>query len=386
MRILIFNWQDIKNPLAGGAEVHLHEVFSRIAHRGHEVVLYCSMFPDAKREEEINGIHVIREGNRYLFNYLVPGRYWSRFHREGYNIIIDDLNKIPFYTPLYVREPLLGITHHLFDKSIFLEVPFPLAAYVYLHERVAVRVYRNLPFIVGSPSTYYELINHGFPKENVHVVNYCVDHQVHYPGDGKKSETPLIGYVGRLKRYKSIEHLLEAFAIVLKQMPTARLQIIGEGDHRRNLEEYVRKLGLVALQRNAGDTSALGGTVEFTGFVSDEKKVAMLQRMHVVVNTSSKEGWGLTVIEANACGTPVIASNVPGLRDSVVDGKTGLLYTYGDVNELAEKILLLLNDDDLRQRLTQEAVAYARTFDWDVAADQTLEIIENTIAQHSSRS
>jgi len=369
MRILIFNWQDLRNPLAGGAEVHLHEVFSRIARRGHEVVLYCSSYPGAAPAEVMDGIHVILEGVRSLFNYRVPAAYFSRFRKERFDLIVDDLNKIPFYTPWYVKEPLLGITHHLFGRSIFLEVPFPVALYVYLHERAAIRAYRGLPFIVGSPSTYYELLDQGFPKGSIHVVNYCVDHDVHRPGDGTKSDVPLVGYVGRLKKYKSVEHLLEAFAEVREVIPDSRLQIVGDGDNRKNLEEYAARLGL-------------DGAVEFTGFVPEERKVALLQKMHVVVNTSSKEGWGLTVVEANACGVPVIASDVPGLRDSVVEGKTGILYPYGNTHDLAEKIVALLKNESRRQELAAEAVRYARTFDWEVAADRTIQIIETVIASH----
>ena len=167
MNILIFNWQDIKNPLSGGAEVHLHGVFSRIAAMGHDVTLFCSAFPGAPREETIGGIKIIREGGRYLFNYRVVFRYLTRFRKMPFDVLIDDLNKIPFLTPLYVRKALLGITHHLFRKSIFLEVPFPLAAYVYVTESLAIPLYRRIQFIVGSPSTHQELLEVGFKPERI---------------------------------------------------------------------------------------------------------------------------------------------------------------------------------------------------------------------------
>ena len=159
MRILIVNWQDIKNPQAGGAEVHLHEVFSRIARMGHEVTLYCSSFPGAQHEETINGIRVIREGGRYLFNFRFFFTYLTRFRRQQFDIVVDDMNKIPFFTPLFVKRPIYGVTHHLFGKSIFLEVNFILATYVYLMERMAAWLYKRtrIPFIVGSPSTLAEL-------------------------------------------------------------------------------------------------------------------------------------------------------------------------------------------------------------------------------------
>ena len=369
MRILIFNWQDISNPLAGGAEVHLHEVFSRIARRGHEVTLYCSRYPGAKAEEEMNGIHVIREGGRLLFNYRVAPKYFSTFKKQTFDLVVDDMNKIPFYTPLYVREPLLGVTHHLFGKSIFLEASFPAASYVYLTERAAIPAYKRLRFVVGSPSTHKELIHAGFPEDRTHLIHYGVAHESFRLLGIPKSPAPLLGMVGRLKKYKSVDHLIEAFVVVRQEMPDARLLIVGDGDDRPRL---------VALAERLGVSSA----TTFTGFVSEEEKVRHLNEMHVAVNTSAKEGWGLTVIEANACGTPTVSSNVQGLRDAVIDGETGLLYEYGNREELAEKLLLVLRDEHLRQRLAEGALQRSMQFDWNIAADKTMEVIEQVRREH----
>jgi glycosyltransferase involved in cell wall biosynthesis len=364
MKILVLNWQDIRNPLAGGAEVHLHEVFSRIVKMGHDVTLYCSHFPGAQHAETMNGIRVIREGGRYLFNYRVFFKYLTRFRNETYDIVVDDMNKIPFFTPLYVRQPLYIITHHLFKKSIFLEVPWPLAMYVYLMEKAGFGLCKalHIPFIVGSPSTKQELVEIGVPQGDVEVINYCVDHVVHRHDETQRSRTPLIGYFGRLKKYKSVEQLLHAFANITSRVPDLQLVIVGEGDNRAALESLTQQLGITR-------------AVTFTGFVSEEEKVRWLQRVWFAVNTSSKEGWGLTVIEANACGTTVLAANVPGLRDAIKDGETGLLYEFGNIDLLGQKILLLLQDVPLRTRLAQASFRWASTFDWDVAAQRTLELL-----------
>jgi len=369
MKILVFNWQCIKNPLGGGAEVHLQEVFQRIAAKGHEVVLYASMFPGAKKEETINGIKVFRQGYRFLFNFYVPFAYFFKFKKQKFDIVIDDVNKIPFYTPLYVKEPLQGITHHLFGKSIFLEVPLPIALYVYLMERLVKPIYKKIHWIVGSPSTEKELIEWGFPKEQVTVINYCVDHNVFRQTGVEKLPLPAIGYLGRLKKYKSIEHLLQAAKIVVQKIPDLKVYIVGDGDNKENLERLSKDLGLE-------------NNVIFTGFVSEEEKIEYLQKMHFIVNTSSKEGWGLTVVEANACGRTVVAANVQGLRDSVINGKTGLLYEYGNIEELAEKILYLFNNPSVVNELEQNAIKWAKSFNWDEAAEKTLKILENCISNH----
>lgn len=366
MKLLVLNWQCIRNPYAGGAEVHLQEIFQRLVAQGHSVTLYCCTFPGCKREEEINGIHIIREGPRNFFNYYVPYRYHTRFRYEKYDCVIDDINKIPFYTPLYVKEPLVGIVHHLFGKSIFAEVSLPAGLYVITAERLAFPIYRSIPIAVVSESTRNEMIAKRFKPENLHIVPNAVDTSLYRTLSIPKNETPLIGYLGRLKKYKSVDHLLRAFQRVLTTIPTAHLVIIGDGDMKHELQALATSLGI--------DRS-----VTFTGFISNEEKVHWLNKMHVVVNPSAKEGWGLTVIEANACGTPVIASDVPGLRDSIVHRKTGLLYPYGSIEHLTEALLLLLQNETLRAELCDAARAWAEQFQWDRSASAMLALIESTV-------
>lgn len=365
MKILVVNWQDIRNPQAGGAEVHLHEVFSRIARLGHEVTLYCSSFPGAPPEEEINGIRVIRRGGRYLFNFLFPLAYLRRFRHENFDVVVDDMNKIPFFTPLYINEPLYGVTHHLFDTSIFEETNLILGSYVYLMERLAVRLYRSrrVPFIVGSPSTDAELMEKKFRRDDVALIHYGVDHHSHWSDPSKKLRTPLVGYVGRLKKYKSVDHFLRAIPMIRTHVSDARFLVVGEGDDKPRLVALAHELHIEDV-------------VEFTGFVSEERKVELLRELWICVAPSSKEGWGLTVVEANACGTPVVASNVQGLRDAVKDGVTGILYPYGNVEALAQACTSLLSDSQRLARLTADALLWAGKFNWDDAAEKTLELLE----------
>jgi glycosyltransferase involved in cell wall biosynthesis len=367
MKILAFNWQDIKNPLGGGAEVHFHEIFSRIAKLGHEVTLFCSSFPGAPERENIDCIEVIRKGGRNTFNFWVPLKYWMTFHSRRFDVVIDDINKIPFFTPVFAREPVVGIAHHLFGKTIFLETHFLAALYVYLSEKLIRYFYPRTPLLVVSESTREEFRRLGFPEESLSIAPNCIDPSIYRPTGVEKSKVPLVGYFGRLKKYKSVDHLLSAFRIVRKDFPEARLMIVGDGDDRARLERIAQENGL-------------GDSVEFAGYVSVEKKIEYLQEMHFVVNSSSKEGWGLTVLEANACGTCVIASDVPGLRDAVVDGETGLLYEYGNVRQLADKISLLLHDQQLRKRLSDNALEWSKKFRWEDSARKTLEVLEKAVA------
>lgn len=368
MKILVINWQDIRNPQSGGAEVHLHEIFSRVVGAGHEVTLFCSSFPGAPAEEYVDGIRVIREGGRFFFNFRVPFTYLKRFRHEPFDVVIDDLNKIPFFTPLFVHHPLIGIAHHLFGKSIFLETNALLASYVYVMEQAALMVYRNkgVPFMVVSESTKAEFLGHGFSQDDLPLAHNCVDHQRYRTTGVPKSRTPLIGYFGRLKKYKSVDHFLEVLPEMMKDIPGLRAIIMGDGDDRPRLEAIARDLGIA-------------GRVTFTGFVGEEEKVRILQEMWLKVTPSSKEGWGLTVIEANACGTPVVAANVPGLRDAVRDGTTGYLYSYGDRKELAARINEVITNTPLREQLSFNAVKWAGQFDWNIVASTVVEILSQTI-------
>jgi glycosyltransferase involved in cell wall biosynthesis len=98
-----------------------------------------------------------------------------------------------------------------------------------------------------------------------------------------------------------------------------------------------------------------------------------------------KEGWGITTIEANACGTPVIAADVPGLRDAVAAGQSGLLYPFGNIEMLADRIAAVIEDSILRQQLSEGAVRWAQRFSWDKSAEQMLKLCERVSTLASAR-
>ena len=194
-----------------------------------------------------------------------------------------------------------------------------------------------------------------------------MDHDRYNRPDGTvKASFPMILSIGRLKKYKSIQHIIEAMPAILSRVPETRLIVVGEGDYLPSLKKSAAELGLEE-------------AVTFTGFVPMEEKLALMQEAHVMVNPSPKEGWGLTVIESSACGTMVCASDAPGLRDSVLDGETGLLFKHGDIDDMADKICRVLEDADLRNSMETRGLEYAATFTWERAAVETLEAIRDTI-------
>lgn len=360
MKILALNWQDLKNPMSGGAEVHLEELLRRIAAKGHSVTLFCSNYKGGAREETIEGVRIIRSGNRYNFNLVAPFHIRKILQREKFDLFLEDINKIPFYSPVYVRLPSVIIIPHLFSTAVFHEINFVLGSYIYLAEWPITRIYRRKRFCVISESTAGDIISRGIPKDQVSVIHCGIDRTLYNNGNEyKKFEYPSVLYLGRIKKYKSVQHLISAFEIVKDKLPGARLTIVGAGDFLPKLKKQAQNLDL-------------NDVIDFPGFVSVEKKIEYLCRSHVMVYPSLREGWGLTNIEANSCGTAVVAANSPGLRDSVRDNFSGLLYEFGNIDQLAEKIVTVLNDSALREKLEKGALEWAARFDWDQAADKFL--------------
>ncbi|MCO6465158.1 MAG: glycosyltransferase family 4 protein [Bradyrhizobiaceae bacterium] len=363
MRILVVNWQDRLHPQSGGAEVHLHEIFGRIAGMGHHVTLLCCRWKGAQAREELDGIHVQRIGVRSTFNYMVPLWWLAVGQRMDFDIVVDDINKLPFLTPLYVRKPILALVHHFFGDSIYAEVNHLAGMYVSAFERSIPLVYAKTILCAVSESTKQECLSKGFASSQVRVIYNGIDQSLFPMAVTEKNAAPTIVYFGRLKRYKSVDHIIRALAIVRQHIPDAQLEVLGTGDELMQLQELAVKLNV-------------HNHVHFRGFVSNDMKAAYLSKAHLAVNPSVKEGWGITNLEANACGTPVISADVPGLRDSVKDGQSGLLYPYGNIERLAELIVRLLSDSTEREQLSNGAVDWAAKFTWDCSAEQMLALCE----------
>lgn len=364
-KILVLNERDLENPLAGGAEVHVFEIFSRLAARGHEVTQLAASFPGAAASVRVRGVTIRRVANRYLYYPIVPWVARREAVRGDYDVVIDVLNKLPFLSPWFVDEPCLAIVHHLFGTTAFRQAPFPVALVTWLSEKLIPYAYRDTPIIAISPSTRDDLGVRGITRDHVWVVPPGVDHEAYTPGE--PSRQPLVVWIGRLEWCKRCDVMIDAMVGVRQRLASARLVVIGEGAAREKLEARVHELGLE-------------GVVTFTGFVPEKDKIAWLRSASVVVNTSEKEGWGMTVMEGSACGTPSVSTDVPGLRDAVRDGETGLLVDYGDARALADSVVAILSDESLRARLVANGVEWAARFAWERVADDTLTLIEEAIA------
>ena len=310
---------------------------------------------------------VHRTGGRYSYNIHAPRYYKQHLRNIDFDVFVEDLNKVPLFSPLWVKGRVALLVHHLFGTIAFQEASLPVATATWLLEKPLPVFYRKLPAMAVSRSTADDLVRRGFNGQKIEVIPNGADLDYYAPDPHVgKSSVPTVLYLGRLKRYKRVDLVVDAFARVHARMPGIRLIIAGKGDARPALEQQIRRLGL----ENA---------VDLPGFVSDQEKRDLFRRSWIHVLTSPKEGWGITNIEAAACGTPTIASNSPGLKDSVEDGRTGFLVRHGDVAALATRIEEVLGNATLRERLSKGAYGFAQRFTWDRAANETEKFLQRLI-------
>ncbi|OLC85752.1 MAG: hypothetical protein AUI86_11210 [Gemmatimonadetes bacterium 13_1_40CM_3_66_12] len=370
MRILLVNWNDRENPHAGGAEIHLHELFGRIAARGggHEVHLVASGWPGCAPHAVVDGIQVTRLGGRHSFAPRARGAVRRALRKQRFDVVIEDINKLPLFLPMLTSLPFVAIVPHLFGTTAFAEASAPLAAVVWAAELPIPWAYRRAAFHAISESTRDDLVRRGVPSERIVVIHPGVDSAAYRPDPATERATrPTFLYLGRLKRYKGVEFALRALAIARAARADVTLDICGQGDDRPRLERLATELGL-------------NDAVRFLGYVPEEEKQRLLRQAWAVVFPSPKEGWGIANIEAAACGTPALASDSPGLRESVQNGVTGYLVPHGDSQALADRMLALAADPAAVERLGRAARTFAEGLSWDSAARATLAHIEQTIA------
>jgi glycosyltransferase involved in cell wall biosynthesis len=364
VNLLAFNWRDPTHPEAGGAELHLFEILSRAVRDGDRVTWLAEAYPGSEPEGDLHGIRIHRRGSWYNAHLALADFYRTRLRGERFDLVVEDINKVPFFTPCYVRAPVLAVVPHLFGATVFREASIVVGTLVWAHEILIPLVYRNVSFLAISDSTRDDLVRRGIHRDRVSVVRCGLD-QAGYAvrvAPNLRAE-PIVVFLGRLRKYKGAQHLIRAFPAVAREVKAARLLIVGDGPYRGHLEALALSLGVA-------------DRVEFLGALSHEDKVAVLNRAQVAAAPSPKEGWGLTVIEANACGVPVVASRSPGLVESVRDGETGILVPHGDAAALARATVRLLTDKTLRLSMAESGLRWAHGFTWERCYRDSRAVIE----------
>ena len=367
-RILFLNWRDLCNPAAGGAEAYTEQIARRFAAAGCQVTMFTSEYGGALPYDWANEYLVVRKGGRYGV-YLAAARHLHRYG-DRYDAIVDFQNGIPFFAPFWAPagSVVVCVIHHVHQAQFDMYFPWPVNRVGRLLEgRASRRVYRHSPLIAVSPSTRAEMRHQLHLRGPICIVPNGIDPLP--PGPDGRSRTPHIAVVTRLVPHKQLHLLVEAVPDVLRHRPDLRVEIAGWGPEREALLAHVRRLGL-------------DGAVTLPGRVSEQAKSDLLSRAWLTVAPSVAEGWGLTVLEANTLGTPAVAYDVPGLRDSVRDTVTGWLVPPAAglgpalINALDE-----LADPDRRYRIADQCRRWARRFSWDASAERLASVLLSEITR-----
>ncbi|HEV3131334.1 MAG TPA: glycosyltransferase family 4 protein [Acidimicrobiales bacterium] len=352
-------WRDFDDPEAGGSELHAHRILSAWSHAGIKVNMTTSSVPDAHRFMRRDGYTVTRRLGRYSIfpRTMISGVLGHLGRGDG---LVEIWNGMPFLSPLWARCPRIVFLHHVHAEMWKMVLPKGLAELGYAFEhRGAPPVYRRSRIVTLSSSSKAEIVERlGLPGSNITVVPPGVE--PHFSPAASRSEVPLVVAVGRLVPVKRLDLLIEALVQLKPRHPDLRAVIAGEGYERPMLEALVRAHGAEEW-------------IELPGHIDQEALIDLYRRAWVVASSSLREGWGMTVTEAGACGTPSVVSRISGHEDAVVDGESGLLFD--DADGMVEGLDAVLVDEVLRKRLGMGALDYSARFTWDATARQTLAVL-----------
>jgi glycosyltransferase involved in cell wall biosynthesis len=368
-RVSMLAWRDLDDPEAGGSELHAANIAALWAEAGLEVTMRTSFAAGHPQITWRDGYRVIRKAGRYL---VFPRAAISEIMgwHGGRDGLVEIWNGMPFFSPVWSKTPHVTWLHHVHAEMWRMTLPPRLAAFGnFVESRVAPPIYRNTSIVTLSASSKRELVHDlGFRERRVTVVEPGVD--AHYTPGGVLSPTPLVVSVGRLVPVKQFDVLIDALLLLKDEHPALDAVIVGEGYSREQLEAKIRD-------------GAAESWITLPGRLSEDEKIDLYRRSWVLASASAREGWGMTITEAAACGTPSVVTNVAGHADAVVDGVTGLLADRAD--EFRAALGSVLRDRGLRERLSAGAREHAARFTWEATARGTLQVLADAALAHRPR-
>jgi glycosyltransferase involved in cell wall biosynthesis len=371
-KIVILNYRSLCAERAGGAEIYIYEIFKNLSTKFDVQFITCN---DKVCNNKLRNEKVVCNSEFLFPIFSLLRRLKSVISAD---IIIENESKMPLIWPLLIskllKKKFILIIYHIHGFTLFKELPLPIALILFIYELLSLKFYSffKIRIVTISTSTFYDLINLGFKESNIYIVppglpSYYFDHYSNI----KKSDHPLIIYVGRIVKYKRLDHLVRACLMIKQKLPTLKCVIAGKGDSYTysSLQALIKQL-------NLSDTVVLWKNI------SEHEKIKLLKTAWVYVFPTMKEGFGISALEAQAVGTPVVAYKVLGVTDSVKNGITGILVEDGNITELANAIIKILQDEDLRRRLSVGAMLWARRFEWKAISKRFEEIL-NKIISHT---
>ena len=358
-RVSMLAWRDLDDPEAGGSEVHASIIAGLWAEAGLEVTMRTSFAAGRPQMGWRDGYRVIRKAGRYM---VFPRAAFSEMMgwHGGRDGLVEIWNGMPFFSPVWARTPHITVVHHVHAEMWDMTLP-PKLAFLgrTLEARVAPPLYRSTPIVTPSRATKRELVDDlGFRERLIHVVPNGVD--ARFTPGGERAPFPLVVAVGRLVPVKRFELLVEALVALKQQIPDLEAVIVGDGYRREELEA----------QRHQANAEQW---LRLPGYLSDGEVLELYRRAWVLTSASAREGWGMTITEAAACGTPSVVTRIGGHLDAVAEGRSGLLAE--GPNELRDGLAMVLTDEALRARLGRGALEHASRFRWTATARGILEVL-----------
>jgi len=349
-RIHVLAWRDLDDVDAGGSEVHADEFMRRWAEHGLDVVHRTSAAAGLPVQAHRNGYRVVRRGSRYsVFPRGVASELTRRMGR--FDALVEVWNGVPWFSPVWCRRPRVVMLHHVHGPMWDQLFPRPVAAAGRLLEaRLAPPFYRRALTVTPSDATRDELLELGFRPDRVVAVPNGVD-AFFRPG-GTRTPAPSLVAVGRLAPVKRFELVIDAAIEARARVPGLTLTIVGEGPLKPDLQARI-------------DRAGAGEWITLTGHVTRECLVGHYRSAWLVVSGSLAEGWGLSLTEGAACGTPCVATDIRGHHSSVRDGHSGMLVAP---EQLGAAVSDVLTDPQRLERLRQGALAWASELTWDASA------------------
>jgi len=373
-RVHMLAWRDVEDPEAGGSEIHMAYVASAWAQAGLDVTVRTSAALGLPAETERDGYRLVRKSGRYgVFPHAILSEATRR--TGPVDAIVEAWNGVPFLTPLWFRGPKVTLIHHV-HKDVWPQVlPWAVArGGWFLEGTLSPPIYRRNAIVTLSASSSENVIRLlGLPEKRITISSPGIDDHFCPEPKVSRSAHPLIVAVGRLMPPKRFDRLIDLAVRLREDHPDLELVIAGEGHERANLEAQIKAAGAE-------------GWCTLPGRVDDEELVSLYRRAWVVGSTSSVEGWGMTLTEAAACGTPTVATRIQGHCDSVAEGISGLL---GDTDsELFELFDRVLTDPVLRDELSEGARKHALAFSWATTAMRVFEPLaaQGIARRHRARS
>lgn len=358
MRLLWLSWKDHGHPGAGGAEVVARELSRRFVQEGHAVTLLTCGYKGAPSRELCEGVQIIRVGsNRYTHPFQALLYYIFKL-RNKFDIVIEEVNAAPYFSVFFGKKAKRYLFYHHLEREVWLFEARPPLSHIGYHilEPVATRLLSTarVPLITVSNSTKQDMARYGFSEKRTHIISEGIEIQPLSDITAvQKFSRPTMVSLGAMRAMKRTLDQVKAFEIAKRSLPELQLKIAGDasGPYGQKVMQYIRK-------------SPYKEDIEYLGRVSNEERLQLLARSHVFSATSIKEGWCLVVTEAASQGTPAVAYNVHGLRDSVRHNQTGII-TDTNPQALAEGIVALLSDQKRYENLRHAGWQWSKSITFD---------------------